>query len=220
MVSHMILHMVWCILEFRSIIYCTLIGSHMWSLIWSHILTCISLSTSPYIVIMYCIICYSHIWFDGIWFAVYDLSTVRYMIWRYMIWNNDHMWYHIWFAWNPDSVHVCIWSHIWPHIWFADHIWFELKSYMVWTSIYDLRHMTDFKSHMVSYIFKLHDHIPPTYDHMWTVYDLKSMSIYDLKSVYDDHIWFGRHMIPYMVTISLEMKATPMWCHSKVNSEY
>ena len=43
------------------------------------------------------------------------------------------------------------------------------------------------------------------YGRKWSVYDLKPLSTYDLKPVYDSHIWFRRHMIPYMVDKSLEM---------------
>ena len=92
------------------------------------------------------------------------------------------------------------------------------RSYVIWIQIiydqaqiiYDLKiclHVIPYMTRFKSYMIKLNDHIPPTYDHMCTHMIWNSVSTYDLKTVYDDHIWSGRHMIPYMITKSDEMNA-------------
>ena len=118
------------------------------------------------------------IWFGGIWFEItiiygttYDLSVqlILYMI-SYMI---PYMIGRPYMVWDQT-----IYGLTEPYM--------VLNVFGIWPI---------FKPYMESHKFKLHDHIRPTYDHMWTVYDLKSKSIYDLKT----GIWR-----PYMVWSAYE----------------
>ena len=130
-----------------------------------------------------------HIWFDIMIWHTYDNHIwTSYMIWRKLKFFDDenNSYQSIYWLISPYMIWLS------NHIPFSNHIWFD-----IWFEI-----LVDIWSHIwlsSEIICRPHMIICGPYM-IWNPFPHMIW-----KPVYDDHIWFGRHMIPYMVGKSDEM---------------